>query len=84
MSFVSDAEAIGAALSIIGLIEPAQARVLWIRSTAQLEEVECSAAYLDAAQRSSQLTASYELRTLPFDTRGDLPLEGVLAMRSLA
>ena len=41
-----DAEIIAAALPMLGLRPPAEARILWIRNTLQLAEAECSAAFL--------------------------------------
>ena len=44
--FDSDEEAIGNALKCIGLTEPEQARVVRIRNTLRLGEIDCSEAFL--------------------------------------
>jgi hypothetical protein len=57
----------------VGLVEPAQARLLWIRNTLDLAEVECGAAYLEEAERREDLEVLSGLRDLPFDPAGNLP-----------
>ena len=52
LDYDTDRQMIDAALSTIGLTGPEDARVLWIRNTLDLEEIECSTAYLDAAQKA--------------------------------
>ena len=58
-----------AALSVIGLTQPPDARVMWIRDTLHLAEVECSAAYWAEAQGRSDLTVLTEPRELGFDDK---------------
>ncbi len=77
LDFATDRAAIEAALPTIGLIEPADAKILWIRNTLELGEVECSAAYLGAAQERDDLKILSQLRPLPFDAAGNLPPGGV-------
>ncbi|MBN2024850.1 MAG: DUF2088 domain-containing protein [Pirellulales bacterium] len=48
-------------------------RILWIADTLALEELECSAAFLDEARRREDLEALCEPRPLPFDSAGNLP-----------
>ena len=84
LRYKSDADAIEAALATIGLVEPKHAKVLWIRNTLRLVEVECSAAYRERAQRDKTLTVISDLRPLPFDSAGNLPEEGSERMRSSA
>ena len=62
-----------AALVTVGLVEPPQARLLWIADTLHLAEVECSAAYLDEARGRSDLTILTTPRPLPLDAAGNLP-----------
>ena len=62
-----------AALGTIGLVEPPDARLLWIANTLDLAEVECSAAYLDEARRRADLEILTGPRELPFDDAGNLP-----------
>jgi len=47
----SDAAEVEAQLSRLSLAEPADAKLLWIRNTLALAEVECSAAYLAEARK---------------------------------
>ena len=71
--FDTDREVIHVALGTIGLVEPAHAKVLWIRNTLDVVEVECSEAYLDAARERPDLDVLSDLRVLPFDDAGNLP-----------
>jgi hypothetical protein len=61
------------ALSTIGLTEPADARMLWIRNTLQLWELECSEAFFPEASQREDLEILTEPRALPFDANGMLP-----------
>jgi len=78
--FPTDEAMITAALGTVGLVEPADARVLWIRDTLRLEEVECGRAYWEEASRRDDLTILTDPRPLPFDATGNLPAEGVEAL----
>ncbi len=73
IDFATDRGAIEAALPTIGLVEPQDAKILWIRNTLELGELECSAAYLEAAQQRSDLKILGRPRPLPFDAEGNLP-----------
>ena len=80
ISFDSDREILDAALPAIGLTAPADARVLWIRNTLHLAEVECSAAYWEEARGRADLEIVSERRDLVFDTQGNfVPFEPALA-----
>ena len=61
------------AISQIGLIDPPDARILWISNTKKLVEIECSAAYFEAARDRDDLEILCNLRPLPFDEAGSLP-----------
>ncbi|MEX0675985.1 MAG: lactate racemase domain-containing protein [Pirellulales bacterium] len=80
LDYPTDRAAIEAALPTIGLVAPESAKVLWIRNTLALGEVECAAAYLDEARGRHDLEILTEPRPLPFDTAGNLPAEGVQAL----
>lgn len=67
MCFASDRQAMEAAFQTIGLVSPAQVRLVRIRNTLQLESLQCSQAYLDEAQRRSDLTVDGDLYEMPFD-----------------
>lgn len=71
--FETDGEMLDAALPTIGLTEPIDAKILWIRNTLSLAEVECSQKYWDEASRREDLDVLTELRELPFDAAGNLP-----------
>jgi hypothetical protein len=71
--YATDREMLGVALSTIGLTEPAAARMLWIRNTLQLSELECSEAFLSDALKRDDLEILTEPRALPLDADGMLP-----------
>lgn len=71
--FPTDAETISAAMSVIGLTPPEHARLMWIRNTLDIVEVECSAAYLPEARERNDLEILQEPRPLPLDAQGCLP-----------
>ncbi|HET7340136.1 MAG TPA: [Fe-S]-binding protein [Methylomirabilota bacterium] len=70
-TYETDREAIETALSCIGLTPPERARVIRIRSTLMLGEIEVSEAYQAEVDRRSDLTALGEA-ALSFDARGRL------------
>lgn len=69
----TDRQIIDTALTSVGMIEPPDAKVMWIRNTLQLAEVECSAAYYNEARERSDLTILEEPRDFAFDAEGNLP-----------
>ncbi len=69
----TDAEVLATALPLIGLREPAQARVLWVRDTLHLDRVWASRALLDEAGDRPDLTVLGPPGPLPLDADGDLP-----------
>jgi hypothetical protein len=73
LHFETDRELLDASLAIIGLVEPPNARLMWIKNTLDLEEVECSAAYLNEARERPDLEILTGLRDLPLDESGNLP-----------
>jgi hypothetical protein len=73
LDYPSDREMLAAALGTIGLVEPPDAKLLWIADTLHLGEVECAAAYLDEARRRGDLEILTDPRELPFDAAGNLP-----------
>ena len=62
-----------AVLPLIGLTDPPDAKLMWIRNTLDVAELECSAAYWDEAQSHEDLDILSEPRPLPLDTPGMLP-----------
>ncbi len=73
LHYATDRETLDAALATIGLVDPPDARIVWIRNTLELVEVEVSAAYLDEARRRSDLEILTDPRPIPFDADGNLP-----------
>jgi hypothetical protein len=73
LDYETDRQMLSVALGTVGLVEPADARLLWIRNTLELAEVECSAAYLEEARQRKDLEVLTGLRDLPFDASGNLP-----------
>jgi hypothetical protein len=73
LHFETDRELLDASLAIIGLVEPPNAKLMWIKNTLELAEVECSAAYLDEARARTDLEILTGLRDLPLDAEGNLP-----------
>jgi hypothetical protein len=73
LDYETDRQMLEAALGTIGLVQPQDARLLWIPNTLRLAEVECSAAYLDEARGRSDLAILTRPRPLPLDAAGNLP-----------
>jgi hypothetical protein len=71
--FETDREVIEAALKIIGTRQPEDARILRIRNTLHLEEVEISEPCLAEPSRATTFTLSNDLHPLAFDSKGNLP-----------
>lgn len=71
LDYPTDREMLSAALGTVGLVEPAEARLLWIGDTLHLTEVECSAAYFDEARARNDLEIFTDPRELPFDSAGN-------------
>jgi len=73
LDYATDREVLEVALPLIGLADPPDARLMWIRNTLDLAEVECSAAYWQEAQSRSDLTILTRPRPLPLNEAGFLP-----------
>ena len=72
LDYSTDREMLEVMLSQIGLTEPPEARLLWIRNTLALAEVECSAAYIEEARERDDLEILTDLRPLLFNASGNL------------
>ena len=68
-----DRELLAAMLPHIGLAPPQEARLLWVRDTKTLDEVECGEVYREEARARPDLEVLTGLRPLPIDRVGDLP-----------
>ena len=80
LDFATDREMIEAALATAGLVEPPDARVVWLHNTLELAEIECSAALLAEVAGRDRLSVVSPLRDWPFDAAGNLPSAGVRAL----
>jgi hypothetical protein len=68
----SDRELLTRVLPQIGLTEPENAKVMWIRNTLELAEVECSVAYLSEVGGREDLELLSDPRPFDFDASGNL------------
>ncbi len=73
MAFDNDREAIRTALGMIGLTPHEQARVVRIKNTLHLTEMDVSEALLPEAQRHKRLSLVTEPAAFAFDPEGNLP-----------
>lgn len=71
--FDSDRQVLTAAFSMIGAVAPENAKIIWIKNTRDLAEVELSCAYLEAVLARRDLTILTGLRALDFDQNNNLP-----------
>ena len=71
-TFETDREAVETALSCIGLTPPERARVIRIKNTLMLGEIEVSEAYGPELARRPDLTPIGDAAPLPFDAAGRL------------
>jgi hypothetical protein len=71
-TFDSDREAVETALSCIGLTPPDKARVIRIKNTLMLSEIEVSEAYMADVAKRADLTPIGDPLPLPFDAAGRL------------
>ena len=73
LHYPTDREVLEAAFSTIGLIEPPDVRLMWIRDTLHVAELECSAVFYEDAQQRDDLEIVEPPRPLPLDAAGMLP-----------
>lgn len=71
--FETDREVLDAALAIIGTRPPESARVLRIRNTLSLEDIEVTEPCLAESKRNTEFTTVGTSRALAFDAQGNLP-----------
>jgi hypothetical protein len=71
--FETDREVIDAALAIIGMRRPEEARIQRIGNTLLLDEVEISEPCLEDASKAAEFTVLGSARPLVFDAQGNLP-----------
>ncbi|MFN7716137.1 MAG: lactate racemase domain-containing protein [Pseudanabaenaceae cyanobacterium] len=73
MHLAQDKSAIAIAMNLLGLRTPADARILWVRNTLELGEVEASLAYYEEAKHRRDLTVLTTPRAIAYDNAGNLP-----------
>ena len=76
MHYPTDREILDIALESLGLIPPEDAKIVWIRNTLDLGEVEAAEADLEAARSRKDLEILVEPRPLSVGEDGNLPLCG--------
>lgn len=72
LTLETDREAVDAALSTVGLLDPTAAKVVWIKNTLQLEEMGVSEAYAGEIEERSGLERIGAWTTMRFGSSGDL------------
>src|SRR5213083_361078 len=72
LTFESDREAVDSALGCIGLTAPEQARVIRIKNTLVIGEIECSEVYLPDITKRRDLEIVGEARPFGFDAAGQI------------
>lgn len=68
----SDREAMATALTTVGPIEPWEARVIRIKNTLEMEELQVSEALMDELKGRSDITPLGALEEMTFDSAGNL------------
>jgi hypothetical protein len=71
--FETDREVLDAALAIIGTRPPEEARIMRIRNTLMIEELECSEPCLNDSNRATEFSPVTPARALAFDPQGNFP-----------
>ena len=72
LDYETDRQILEIMLTQIGLTEPPDARLMWIRNTKEIAQVECSVAYLEEARGREDLEILTDPRPLAFDAAGNL------------
>jgi hypothetical protein len=70
INYETDREVLEAALATIGLVEPENAKVVWIRNTLDLVEIVCSEAYWEAVRGNGSLEVLGEVMAFPIGGDG--------------
>ncbi|MDP6040106.1 MAG: lactate racemase domain-containing protein [Candidatus Latescibacteria bacterium] len=73
LHYETDAEVLAIAFESIGLIEPKNARVVWIPNTLDVGEIEASEAYLSQVEIRDDLEIISDVRPLEVEADGNLP-----------
>jgi hypothetical protein len=73
LHYETDREVLAVALESLGLIEPENARVVWIKTTLNVGEIEVSEAYLSEVEVRDELELISDVRPLEVGPDGNLP-----------
>ena len=73
LAYPDDKAALSVALDTIGMTPRDKAKLIWIRNTLKVAEVECSEAYLQEARQRDDLTILSAPRPMPMRSDGFLP-----------
>jgi hypothetical protein len=68
----TDQAAVDAALNTIGAVRPGEARLLHIKNTLEIGELDVSEAYMGVVEDRADLKVVEDLGPLSFDGRGEL------------
>ncbi|MBC8549856.1 MAG: hypothetical protein H8D23_09405 [Candidatus Brocadiales bacterium] len=74
MTFECDKDALDAAISTCGLEDTEDIRIVWIKSTLDLEKIIVSEGYLDEVNVRDDLEQLSPAEEIAFDSSGNLPL----------
>jgi hypothetical protein len=72
IDFETDREILDTALALIGLTPLEKVRIVWIRNTANMREMECSKVFLEEVRHWKDLSVLSGLLPLDFDADGNL------------
>ena len=72
IDFETDREILDTALSLMGLTPPEKVRIVWIRNTANLREMECSEVLLEEVRHWKDLSILRGVLPFDFDADGNL------------
>jgi hypothetical protein len=72
IDFETDREILDTALTLMGLTPPEKVRIVWIRNTASIREMECSKVFLEEVRHWKDLSVLSGLLPLDFDADGNL------------
>ena len=72
LDYDTDREMLEVMATQVGLVAPSDMKMMWIRNTREVIEVECSAVYLEEARDRDDLMILGEPRPMVFDAEGNL------------
>lgn len=72
LDYVSDREMLAVMATQVGLVAPRDVKIIWVRNTRQVAEVECGSGYLEEARVRADLEILTAPRPLIFDAEGNL------------